>query len=76
MTAPVSGRLGEPLWVIIGAMTGPGSKRKQPKREWVEAIAEVAQSAGVPVFMKNSLKELWGGPLSEYPEGMVRVDGE
>ena len=34
-------------------MTGPGSKRKQPKREWVEAIAEVAQSAGVPVFMKT-----------------------
>ena len=58
-------------------MTGPGSKRKQPKREWVEAIAEVAQSAGVPVFMKNSLKELWGGPLiQEYPEGMVRVDGK
>lgn len=70
-------RLGEPLWVIIGAMTGPGSKRKQPKREWVAAITEVAQSAGVPVFMKNSLKDLWGGPLiQEYPEGMVRVDGE
>ena len=70
-------RLGEPLWVIIGAMTGPGSKRKQPKREWVEAITEVAQSAGVPVFMKNSLKDLWGGPLiQEYPEGMVRVDGK
>lgn len=70
-------RFGEPLWVIIGAMTGPGSKRKQPKREWVEAITEVAQSAGVPVFMKNSLKDLWGGPLiQEYPEGMVRVDGE
>lgn len=64
-------------WLIIGAMTGPGSKRKQPKREWVEAITEVAQSAGVPVFMKNSLKDLWGGPLiQEYPEGMVRVDGE
>ena len=29
------------------------------------------------LFMKNSLKDLWGGPLiQEYPEGMVRVDGE
>lgn len=42
-------------WVIMGAMTGPGSNRHQPKREWVESIARDAQAAGVPVFMKDSL---------------------
>ena len=47
-------------WIIIGAMTGPGSKDHQPKREWMEDIVETAREAGVPVFMKNSLAPIWG----------------
>ena len=42
-------------WVIMGAMTGPGSNKHQPKQEWVESLAQDAQAAGVPVFMKDSL---------------------
>lgn len=42
-------------WVILGAMTGPGSRERQPKREWVESLAEDAKAAGVPVFMKDSI---------------------
>ena len=49
-------RLGEPLWVIIGAMTGPGSKRKQPKREWVEAIVKKAREAGTADAMIDRLR--------------------
>ena len=68
-------RLGEPLWVIIGAMTGPGSKRKQPKREWVEAIVKKAREAGAAVFMKDSLKPIWGDDiLREHPPGMIGGD--
>lgn len=47
-------------WVILGAMTGPGSKQHQPKREWVENVVESAQAAGVPVFMKDSLLPIMG----------------
>lgn len=58
-------------WVIIGAMTGPGAKQHQPKREWVEDIVAQCKEAGVPVFMKRSLSEIWGEPLiQEWPEGM------
>ena len=59
-------------WIIVGNMTGAGSKKHQPKREWVEAVVNAARQAGKPVFMKNGLKELWGEPLiQEYPPELL-----
>lgn len=59
-------------WIIVGNMTGAGSKKHQPKREWVEAIVTAAREAGKPIFMKNGLKELWGEPLiQEYPPELL-----
>lgn len=66
-------------WVILGAMTGPGSKKHQPKLEWVEAVASAAEKNGVPVFMKDSLKAVWGEELvrewpweMRWPEGVLK----
>ena len=60
-----------PEWVIIGAMTGPGAKKHQPKAEWVADIVAQCKAAGVPVFMKESLVpvvEMVGGKvIREYP---------
>ena len=62
-------------WCIIGSMTGPGSKAHQPKREWVESIVTDAKTAGVPVFMKDNLKGVWGDQLlRECPEGIDLAD--
>lgn len=62
-------------WVIIGAMTGPGSRKQQPKREWVKAIVNKAREAGTAVFMKDSLKPIWGDDiLREHPPGMIGGD--
>ena len=47
-------------WIIIGAMTGSGSSRHQPKREWIEEVVSSADSAGVPVFMTDSLIPIIG----------------
>lgn len=44
-------------WVILGAMTGPGSQKHVPKRETVKNILE---SVDVPVFMKDSLIPIVG----------------
>lgn len=58
-------------WVIIGAMTGPGSKRQQPERQWVENVVNAAADARIPVFMKGSLRPIWGEALVQmYPAGM------
>ena len=61
-------------WIIIGAMTGPGSKSRQPKRKWVEKIVEDAKNElspfyPIPVFMKDNLRKVWGRDLiQEFPE--------
>lgn len=61
-------------WIIIGAMTGPGSESKQPCREWVERIVddvknELSPFYPIPVFMKDNLRKVWGRDLiQEFPE--------
>lgn len=71
------GSFGGARWIIVGAMTGPGSKKRQPRRKWVESIMEAAHLTHAAVFMKDSMKPIWGPDLiREYPDGMVLVDGE
>ena len=63
-------------WIIIGAMTGPGSESQQPCREWVERIVDDAKNElspfyPIPVFMKDNLRKVWGRDLiQEFPEKM------
>ena len=63
--------VGKVKWVIMGAMTGPGSKAHQPKKEWVESMVEDATASVVPVFMKDSLRPIvgTGGMVREFPWG-------
>ena len=42
-------------WLIIGAQTKPYIA---PKVEWVRELVEVADRAGVPVFLKDSLSDI------------------
>jgi protein gp37 len=57
-----------PKWVIIGAETGNRKGKIIPKREWIENIVRECRLHGIPVFMKDSLKEIWIKPLiREYP---------
>ena len=55
-------------WVIIGAETGNRKGKVIPEREWIEYIVEHCSNASVPVFMKESLRKIWGEQLiQEYP---------
>jgi protein gp37 len=55
-------------WVIIGAQTGPGAKQHRPQREWIQRIVDECKKEGVPLFMKDSVLEIWEDPLiREYP---------
>ncbi len=59
-------------WLVIGAMTGPGSKNRQPQREWVRKLVIEADNHGIPVFMKRSLQPLFDEPLiQQYPKTMT-----
>lgn len=58
-------------WVIVGALTGPSSEKRQPEHSWIETIVDVSRQSGVPIFLKNNLQEVWGEPLiQELPESL------
>ena len=60
-----------PSWVIIGAETGNRKGKVIPEKEWIDNIVSGCHEAGVPVFMKNSLKTLMGDDfIQEWPEGL------
>lgn len=55
-------------WIILGAETGPRATKVVPERSWVEPVVEEFKKAGKPVFMKNSMKAVWGDDiLTEFP---------
>lgn len=60
-------------WVIIGAETGRRKDKIIPKREWIERIVYDCYVNNIPVFMKESLADIWGEPLiQEFPKGLKR----
>ena len=42
-------------WVILGSQTKP---YKPPKIEWVQEIVRACDKAGIPVFLKDNLRDL------------------
>lgn len=55
-------------WHIIGAETGNRKGKVTVQREWVEHIVEWSDAHGVPVFMKESLREIMGDDFrQEFP---------
>lgn len=60
-----------PDWVIIGAETGNRKGKVIPEKRWVDNIVTACKEADIPVFMKNSLKEIMGDDfIQEWPERM------
>lgn len=57
-------------WVIIGKLTG--SKKVKLKREWLVSILHEAASEGIPVFMKNNLRQAFPNLrlMQEFPREM------
>lgn len=54
-------------WLIIGKLTGHGNKY-DPKKTWIKNIVLPAEKAGIPIFLKDNLKDIWGDDLiQEFP---------
>lgn len=55
-------------WIIVGAETGNRKDKVIPKKEWIMDIKNQCNNAGVPIFMKESLRELMGQDfVQEFP---------
>lgn len=61
-------------WIIVGAETGNRKGKVIPKKEWILIIKEQCRAAGVPLFMKESLRNLMGDDfIQELPEGLKKL---
>lgn len=47
-------------WIVIGQETGPAKDKIVPERRWVMNIVKQADEYGIPVSMKDKLKEIVG----------------
>ena len=57
-------------WIIIGAQTNPN---KQPEKEWVDEILDVADEWGIPVLMKHNLEWPAGERRFEFPAELEKI---
>ena len=61
-----------PEWIIIGAETGNRKEKVLPSRVWIEYLVNLCRERSIPVFMKSSLKEIWGVELlQEFPKALI-----
>lgn len=55
-------------WVIVGAETGNRKDKVVPKKDWIMPIVYACGDVGVPIFMKESLREIMGDEFrQEFP---------
>lgn len=55
-------------WIIVGAESGNRKDKVIPQKQWIMDIKNQCRSAGVPIFMKESLRELMGQDfIQEFP---------
>lgn len=55
-------------WIIVGAETGNRKDKVIPKKDWIMEISDACERDGVPLFMKESLRDLMGDDFrQEFP---------
>lgn len=55
-------------WVIVGAETGNRKGKVIPEKAWIDNIVSECQKHDVPIFMKESLRELMGADfVQQFP---------
>ena len=62
-------------WIIVGAETGNRKGKIIPKLDWIVDIARHCYASCTPLFMKNSLKDIWKEPLIQELPWKARKDG-
>jgi protein gp37 len=62
-----------PEWIIVGAETGNRKEKVVPEKSWIDNIVIQCREHNIPIFMKESLRALYGDSLiQEFPKGLRR----
>ena len=60
--------IGLPDWIIVGAETGNRKNKVRPEKDWLGGIVNGCAEHNIPLFMKESLRELMGADFrQEFP---------
>ncbi len=54
-------------WVIVGAETGNRKDKVIPKKEWIENIVDYCRKHNIPIYLKDSLKDIYPETIKEFP---------
>jgi len=54
-------------WVILGAETGNRKNKIIPKKEWIENIVNYCKRDKIPIYLKDSLKDIYPEEIKEFP---------
>lgn len=66
--APGLKHIGLPDWIIVGAETGNRKNKVRPEKDWLGGIVNGCAEHNIPLFMKESLRELMGTDFrQEFP---------
>ena len=55
-------------WVIIGAESGQRPGKVTPKKEWIKNIVDYCKSNDIPIYLKNSLRNIYPVEIKEFPK--------
>lgn len=60
--------IGLPDWIIVGAETSNRKNKVRPEKDWLGGIVNGCAEHNIPLFMKESLRELMGADFrQEFP---------
>lgn len=60
--------IGLPDWIIVGEETGNRKNKVRPEKDWLGGIVNGCAEHNIPLFMKESLRELMGADFrQEFP---------
>lgn len=57
--------IGLPDWIIVGAETGNRKNKVMPEKDWLGGIVNGCAEHNIPLFMKESLRELMGADFRQ-----------
>jgi len=60
-------------WVILGAETGKRKGRVIPKKEWIESIIDYCRDNDIPIYLKDSLKNIYPIEIKEFPKTELKL---
>jgi protein gp37 len=60
-------------WVILGAETGKRKGKVIPKREWIGSIVKFCRDNNIPIYLKDSLRNIYPEEIKEFPETELKL---